>query len=106
GRLKDRGGGCFGAAAVDVDQRGDFDIGDREDFADMRGSPRANAHDRDAYTIVCAGPGLRSGRGSREEEITAVHNFRMVAVPVYSGVRSGVQARSRNPEESKVKPRE
>jgi hypothetical protein len=83
GPLKDGRGGGFGAAAVDVDNCSDFDVGDRENFADMRGSPRADTYDGEVNAIIRAGPGLRSGGRGRDKKVTAVHIFDKAALPVY-----------------------
>jgi hypothetical protein len=73
GLLKDGGGRGFGAATVNIDDRGDFDVGHREDFTDMRGAPRANAYDSEANAIIGSRPGLLSGSGASDEKMTAVH---------------------------------
>ncbi len=73
GLLKDRRGRGFGAASVRVYQRGNFDIGNGEDFANMRGTARADSDDREADAVIRAGPGLRGRRGGGYEKMTAVH---------------------------------
>jgi len=48
GLLKDGRGRGFGTASVRVHQRGDFDIGNRKDFANMGGAARADSDDGEA----------------------------------------------------------
>ena len=84
GPLKDGRGGGFGAAAVDIDNSGDFDVGNGENFTDMRGAPRADTYDDgEADAIIRAGPGLRSGGRGGDKKMTAVHIFDKAALPVY-----------------------
>src|SRR5947208_7652755 len=78
GLLKNSGSRRFGAAAVDIDNGGDFDVGDRGDFADMRGAPGTNTDNAKANAIARAGPGLGCGGRSPDEEMTAIHTL-----PVY-----------------------
>ena len=54
GLLKNHGGGLFRAPAIDIDKRGDLDIGHGKNLFDMRRPARSDADDGDAYAIVGA----------------------------------------------------